>query len=300
MNDDERAIRELVATWMSASQAGDVKTVLGLMADDAIFMVPGREPFGKKAFAAASEGMKDVRMEGTNEIRELRILGDWAYLRCHIAVTMTLPGGEPVRRSGYTLTILRKDADGRWRLVRDANLLAPDQGAGMRSTRVTCRVNAPRAKVYRALLDPSAVAKWKVPTRMTSQVHEFDAREERWGRVEPFHSVDPRGGEGLERCAHQVATRLRARVGPVIRGYPHRLANVPNSRSGRGRRHEPPPRGAKMVPMILRMMNRGVTATRNASSRYGAPMTRTTRPAAAALNETPTTTSGVNCGSAVS
>jgi ketosteroid isomerase-like protein len=35
MTDDERAIRDLVATWMAASQAGDVATVLGLMADDA-------------------------------------------------------------------------------------------------------------------------------------------------------------------------------------------------------------------------------------------------------------------------
>jgi uncharacterized protein (TIGR02246 family) len=43
MTDDERAIRVLVATWMAASQAGDVSIVLGLMADDAVFMVPGRE-----------------------------------------------------------------------------------------------------------------------------------------------------------------------------------------------------------------------------------------------------------------
>jgi uncharacterized protein YndB with AHSA1/START domain len=38
-------------------------------------------------------------------------------------------------------------------------------------------VNAPRAAVYRALLDARAVAKWKVPTGMTGQVHTFDARE---------------------------------------------------------------------------------------------------------------------------
>ena len=50
MTDDERAIRELVATWMRASERGDVNTVLSLMADDVIFMVPGREPFGKDVF----------------------------------------------------------------------------------------------------------------------------------------------------------------------------------------------------------------------------------------------------------
>jgi len=123
MTDDERAIRDLVATWMAASQAGDVATVLGLMADDAVFMVPGREPFGKEAFAAASQSMKDVRFEGSYDIREIKVLGDWAYLRNYITVTMTPPGGEPVRRAGYALSILRKQPDGKWVLARDANLV---------------------------------------------------------------------------------------------------------------------------------------------------------------------------------
>ena len=46
-----------------------------------------------------------------------------------------------------------------------------------RSTRVSRRVNAPRANVYRALLDAHAVATWMVPTGMSSHVHAFDARE---------------------------------------------------------------------------------------------------------------------------
>ena len=86
MSDDERAIRDLIATWMSASQAGDTDTVLSLMTDDVVFMVPGQEPFGKAAFAAASQDMKDMHMEGKSEIRELEVLGDWAYLRGHLQV----------------------------------------------------------------------------------------------------------------------------------------------------------------------------------------------------------------------
>jgi uncharacterized protein YndB with AHSA1/START domain len=45
------------------------------------------------------------------------------------------------------------------------------------STRISRHVNAPRASVYRALLDPRAVATWMVPNGMTSQVHVFDPRE---------------------------------------------------------------------------------------------------------------------------
>jgi uncharacterized protein YndB with AHSA1/START domain len=50
-------------------------------------------------------------------------------------------------------------------------------GSSMRSTRISCHVNAPRARVYRALLDPRAVARWKVPTGMTCHVHAFEPRE---------------------------------------------------------------------------------------------------------------------------
>jgi uncharacterized protein YndB with AHSA1/START domain len=45
------------------------------------------------------------------------------------------------------------------------------------STRITRHIDAPRAAVYRALLDVRAVATWRVPTGMTSVVHEFDAHE---------------------------------------------------------------------------------------------------------------------------
>jgi uncharacterized protein (TIGR02246 family) len=124
MTNDEREIRELVDRWMAASRDGDLAKVLSLMTDDVIFMVPGQEPFGKQAFAAASEGMKDVRIEGTSDIQEIRVMGDWAYLRNHLTMTATPPkGGKPMRRAGYTLTILRKEADGKWRLARDANLM---------------------------------------------------------------------------------------------------------------------------------------------------------------------------------
>lgn len=123
MTDDERAIRDLVDTWMTATKSGDLPTVLSLMTEDVIFMVPGQKPFGKDAFAAASESMKGVRFDGRSQIQEIEVLGDWAYLRNYIEITMTRENASPVHRSGYTLTILRKQADGRWLLARDANLV---------------------------------------------------------------------------------------------------------------------------------------------------------------------------------
>jgi uncharacterized protein (TIGR02246 family) len=124
MTDDERAIRDVVETWFAASKNGDTDAVLNLMTDDALFMVPGAEPFGKAAFAAASKGMQTMHIDGSSDIQEIKVFGDWAYMRNHIRMTAKpADGGASVSRSGYTLTILCKESDGRWRLSRDANLM---------------------------------------------------------------------------------------------------------------------------------------------------------------------------------
>ena len=47
----------------------------------------------------------------------------------------------------------------------------------MSTTRLTYHIRAPRPAVYRALLDPRAIARWRVPNGMTCSVHEFDPRE---------------------------------------------------------------------------------------------------------------------------
>jgi uncharacterized protein YndB with AHSA1/START domain len=47
----------------------------------------------------------------------------------------------------------------------------------MYSTRISQHVRASRPAVYRALLDPDAIAQWRAPAGMVSHVHEFDARE---------------------------------------------------------------------------------------------------------------------------
>jgi uncharacterized protein (TIGR02246 family) len=126
MADDERAIRDLIATWLAASKAGDVEKVLSLMADDVIFTVPGQKPFGKETFAAMSQGMKAMRFEAASEVLEVEVWGNRAWCRTQLTVTATPPGGNPIRRSGYTLSILRKEPDGAWVMFRDANLLTAE------------------------------------------------------------------------------------------------------------------------------------------------------------------------------
>ncbi|HEV8673754.1 MAG TPA: SgcJ/EcaC family oxidoreductase [Methylomirabilota bacterium] len=96
------------------------------MSEDVVFLTPGRPPLrGRAAFAANAEAMRGrVRIEATSRVEEVRVMGAFAYCWTELAVTVTpLQGGSPTRRSGHTLSILRREPDGRWVVVRDANLL---------------------------------------------------------------------------------------------------------------------------------------------------------------------------------
>ncbi|MDB6001904.1 MAG: hypothetical protein JWP52_3603 [Rhizobacter sp.] len=128
MQSDEEQIRELAVIWMQASKAGDVKTVLSLMTDDVVFLVPGQPPMRKADFAAGAQAQATgdaPRMDGSSEIQEIQVLGDWAFMWTKLSVVATpADGSAPVTRAGHTLSVLKKE-QGRWLMARDANLLAP-------------------------------------------------------------------------------------------------------------------------------------------------------------------------------
>jgi uncharacterized protein (TIGR02246 family) len=134
MHSDEREIRQLVATWMAATKAGDIETVLTLMADDVVFLMPGRPPMiGKSAFAVAAGAQLDQgrpQFDGTSDIQEIKVVGEWAFMWAKLSVVMTPPGGAPsMARAGHTLSILKKQND-KWLLARDANMLSPVSNSG--------------------------------------------------------------------------------------------------------------------------------------------------------------------------
>ena len=128
MNSEEQAIRDLVARWHRATAAGDVDTVLGLMADDVVFLVPGQPPMkGRSSFERGLRALlTQHRIESTGEVREVEVSGSLAYCWTDLNVRVVpLSGGDAKVRSGSALSILRKQATGSWVLTRDANLLAP-------------------------------------------------------------------------------------------------------------------------------------------------------------------------------
>ncbi len=124
---DKEQIRKVIETWIRASEAGDLDTVLGLMAEDVVFLLPGRPPMrGREAFAAASRASAGtMRIEGKPEIQEIHIAVDYAFCWNYLSIKATpLAGGESMERAGNILSVFRREPDGRWVLFRDANLLS--------------------------------------------------------------------------------------------------------------------------------------------------------------------------------
>ena len=65
----------------------------------------------------------------------------------------------------------------------------------MTTTELTRHIRAPRAAVYRALLDPDDVRRWMVPEGMASEVHSFDAREGGGFRISLTYDAPDRAGK---------------------------------------------------------------------------------------------------------
>jgi uncharacterized protein (TIGR02246 family) len=126
MSSDEQAIRDVVALWHRATNAGDVDTVLGLMAEDVVFLVAGQPPMrGRSSF---ERGLRQLltqqRIESTGEVQEVEVSGNLAY--CWTVLTVRIvprAGGDGTVRKGSALSILHKQPNGSWVVVRDANLL---------------------------------------------------------------------------------------------------------------------------------------------------------------------------------
>jgi uncharacterized protein (TIGR02246 family) len=126
MHTDEQSIRRLFAEWQSATEEGDVERLGPLLADDVVFLTPGQQPMrGRESFLEAfRESMTQYRIEAAGDIKELHVADNMAWCWSHVSVTATPHrNGLPMRRSGNTLTILRKREDQGWVIVRDANML---------------------------------------------------------------------------------------------------------------------------------------------------------------------------------
>jgi uncharacterized protein (TIGR02246 family) len=127
MEPDERAIRELHSAWIDAVNAGDLVCLLSLMADDVVFLNPGKAPFGRDGFPAGfSAAHQQSCIHCISELEDVVVAGEVAYTLSRDSLSVApRAGGEAMQLAGHRLTVYRKQPDGRWLLTRDAHTLSP-------------------------------------------------------------------------------------------------------------------------------------------------------------------------------
>jgi len=128
---DEQAVRQVIDDWMTATAAQDVVKISTLMTEDVVFLIAGHEPIrGRKAFIEGQREMfKHASIEVTSDIKEIQVSGNLAYCWNHLTVNVQPKnGGNAVSRSGFVLSVMKKNASGQWQLYRDANLLEHETG----------------------------------------------------------------------------------------------------------------------------------------------------------------------------
>jgi len=125
MESDEAAIRAVHTVWIDAVNAGDVNRLLSMMAEDVVFLNPGRAPFGREGFLAGfSAAHQQSRIRCISELEEVVVVGEVAYTRCRDSLSATpRAGGKTTELAGHRITIYRKQSDGCWLLARDAHTL---------------------------------------------------------------------------------------------------------------------------------------------------------------------------------
>jgi uncharacterized protein (TIGR02246 family) len=127
MDPNERAIREVHSTWIDAVNAGDLGRLLGLMADDVVFLNPGQAPVGREGFSSGfSAAHQQARVRCVSELENVEVVGEVAYTLSRDSLSVApRAGGEATHFAGHRITVYRKQPDGRWLIARDAHTLSP-------------------------------------------------------------------------------------------------------------------------------------------------------------------------------
>lgn len=116
---DIAAINEVYSQATLACGKGDVELYLSIFTEDAVLMATGSPAvIGKAELRPLMEGLfGQFDLELPYTVDEIGIPGDWAFVRSHFQYSMTpKEGGETTTRAGKELDILKRQADGSWKI----------------------------------------------------------------------------------------------------------------------------------------------------------------------------------------
>ena len=117
---DLAALEKLVEAEAAAGTSGDVEELMNLRTADAIEMLPGEPTLvGKDAIRTAwGEDDPFVSQFSNISIEEVRVFGEWGYMRITYVQTLTpVTGGESIEFNGRTLWLVQRQPDNSWKIA---------------------------------------------------------------------------------------------------------------------------------------------------------------------------------------
>jgi ketosteroid isomerase-like protein len=115
--------RQAHEAYTAAINSNNLDSLLAMCTEDVVFLSPN-EPVvaGKAAVRAWSAAyLKAYTIHWDKTVSELIVAGDWAFERyAYKEHDIPSGGGAPVTDTGKGLIIYHHDADGKWRVARDA------------------------------------------------------------------------------------------------------------------------------------------------------------------------------------
>jgi len=109
--------------YVNAINSNDLERIMGMLTEDVVFMAPNAEPLvGKAAARPWVEGyVQAFKTRWDKPVKEFVVAGEWAFERYAYRSTDTPRAGGPVvEDTGWGLIVYHHDADGVWRVARDA------------------------------------------------------------------------------------------------------------------------------------------------------------------------------------
>lgn len=118
---DVKRIQQTADRWSTAVAEADIGTLRELMTEDIVVIHGnGRMLVGRDAVAEdIVRSLADVRVVQSVKSEETVIAGDWAFDRSSTKTVITpRVGGESRQWDSRTITILRREHKGQWRVAR--------------------------------------------------------------------------------------------------------------------------------------------------------------------------------------
>ena len=119
----DSAAHQAHANYVRVINSNNLDSLTSMLTDDVIFLAANDKPIvGKPAVRAWAEGyLKAFHTNWDKPVQEFVVSGDHAFERYSYTSTDTpIDRGKPVVDTGWGLVIYRRDADGVWRVARDA------------------------------------------------------------------------------------------------------------------------------------------------------------------------------------